>query len=116
MYTGSMMKEHIHSKIAIVAVATILFCSCSKLAPNPLPSPEPSPVPSASGTPQGVGPGLGSDIDQPKACTLEAKICPDGSTVGRTGPNCEFSACPEAASPQVSTAPGASPILLPSNK
>lgn len=30
-----------------------------------------------------------------KACTEEAKICPDGSAVGRTGPNCEFAACPE---------------------
>ena len=29
-----------------------------------------------------------------KACTMEAKICPDGSSVGRTGPNCEFSPCP----------------------
>lgn len=29
------------------------------------------------------------------ACTLEAKQCPDGSFVGRTGPNCEFTACPE---------------------
>jgi hypothetical protein len=28
------------------------------------------------------------------ACTLEAKICPDGSAVGRTGPNCEFALCP----------------------
>ncbi len=28
------------------------------------------------------------------ACTMEAKICPDGSAVGRTGPNCEFAACP----------------------
>jgi len=28
------------------------------------------------------------------ACTEEAKICPDGSAVGRTGPNCEFTACP----------------------
>ncbi|MFN7990754.1 MAG: hypothetical protein U0R44_01210 [Candidatus Micrarchaeia archaeon] len=30
------------------------------------------------------------------ACTQEAKICPDGSAVGRTGPNCEFAPCPEA--------------------
>ena len=30
----------------------------------------------------------------PKACTEEAKICPDGSSVGRTGPNCEFAPCP----------------------
>ncbi len=31
----------------------------------------------------------------PVACTQEAKICPDGSSVSRTGPNCEFAACPE---------------------
>jgi len=29
-----------------------------------------------------------------RACTEEAKICPDGSVVVRTGPNCEFSECP----------------------
>lgn len=28
------------------------------------------------------------------ACTQEAKLCPDGSAVGRVGPMCEFSACP----------------------
>jgi len=28
------------------------------------------------------------------ACTQEAKLCPDGSYVGRTGPKCEFTACP----------------------
>ena len=28
------------------------------------------------------------------ACTMEAKPCPDGSYVGRTGPNCDFAACP----------------------
>jgi hypothetical protein len=28
------------------------------------------------------------------ACTMEAKLCPDGSYVGRTGPNCEFEKCP----------------------
>lgn len=26
-------------------------------------------------------------------CTMEAKICPDGTSVGRTGPACEFSSC-----------------------
>jgi len=31
-----------------------------------------------------------------KACTMEAKICPDGSSVGRSGPNCEFAPCPAA--------------------
>ncbi len=28
------------------------------------------------------------------ACTLEARICPDGSAVGRIPPNCEFAPCP----------------------
>jgi small nuclear ribonucleoprotein (snRNP)-like protein len=28
------------------------------------------------------------------ACTKEALICPDGSSVGRGGPNCDFDACP----------------------
>lgn len=31
---------------------------------------------------------------EPQACTEEAKKCPDGSFVARTGPNCEFSVCP----------------------
>src|SRR5688572_435790 len=30
----------------------------------------------------------------PVACTMEARICPDGSSVGRTGPECAFAACP----------------------
>ncbi len=29
-------------------------------------------------------------------CTKEAKLCPDGTAVGRIGPNCEFAACPGA--------------------
>ena len=33
--------------------------------------------------------------EKPVACTQEAKVCPDGSAVGRTGPNCEFAQCPE---------------------
>lgn len=28
------------------------------------------------------------------ACTADAKVCPDGSYVGREGPNCEFAPCP----------------------
>ena len=27
-------------------------------------------------------------------CTQEARVCPDGSSVGRSGPKCEFAACP----------------------
>lgn len=39
------------------------------------------------------------------ACTQEAMQCPDGSYVGRTGPNCEFSPCPTSEStPSAETA------------
>lgn len=30
------------------------------------------------------------------ACTMEVKLCPDGSAIGRTGPNCEFAECPRS--------------------
>lgn len=39
-------------------------------------------------------PTTNSNFPQQTACTLEAKLCPDGSYVGRTGPHCEFSPCP----------------------
>ncbi|MFA6494892.1 MAG: hypothetical protein WC246_00805 [Candidatus Paceibacterota bacterium] len=29
------------------------------------------------------------------ACTMETKLCPDGSSVGRTGPDCAFAPCPD---------------------
>lgn len=35
-----------------------------------------------------------AEVPEIVACTMEAKQCPDGSFVGRTGPHCEFAACP----------------------
>lgn len=35
-----------------------------------------------------------SKIPEPVFCTQDAMECPDGSFVGRTGPKCEFAACP----------------------
>lgn len=37
-----------------------------------------------------------NEDDNMTACTMDAKICPDGSAVGRVGPNCEFAPCPDA--------------------
>jgi hypothetical protein len=37
-----------------------------------------------------IDPGDGGMV----ACTMEAKLCPDGSAVGRSGPKCEFTPCP----------------------
>ncbi|OGK42011.1 hypothetical protein A3A74_07960 [Candidatus Roizmanbacteria bacterium RIFCSPLOWO2_01_FULL_35_13] len=39
-----------------------------------------------------------------KACTEEGRICPDGSTVVRSGPNCEFAECPVFIPPPSPTA------------
>lgn len=42
----------------------------------------------------GSGPaGVGNE-EVPVACTMDAKVCPDGSAVGRVGPDCEFAPCP----------------------
>ncbi len=35
-------------------------------------------------------------------CTMEVKECPDGSSVGRSGPNCEFDPCPSATQGKIS--------------
>ncbi len=32
--------------------------------------------------------------EEERPCTMEARVCPDGSWIGRGGPMCEFSACP----------------------
>lgn len=46
-----------------------------------------------------------------KGCTQEAKICPDGTSVGRTGPNCEFAPCPSVF-PTTSTVPSTVPSFF----
>lgn len=56
-----------------VTVLLLLGAGCANIVPSPAkPGPDPQPV----------------------ACTMEAKICPDGSAVGRIGPKCEFAPCP----------------------
>ena len=32
--------------------------------------------------------------NRPIACPLDAKVCPDGTSVARSGPLCEFTPCP----------------------
>lgn len=34
------------------------------------------------------------DDGNPVACTMDARVCPDGSAVGRVPPDCEFAPCP----------------------
>lgn len=47
-------------------------------------------TPPANTTPPSAG---GNGGDEPVFCTMDAFQCPDGTWVGRTGPNCEF-VCP----------------------
>ncbi|GIW61985.1 MAG: hypothetical protein KatS3mg089_0837 [Patescibacteria group bacterium] len=47
--------------------------------------------PKSTPTPSASFPSFGDDQ---VVCAMDAKQCPDGSFVGRTGPNCEFAACP----------------------
>ncbi len=56
----------------------------TSIQPSQIPSPYPSVNPTANIT---------QDPNQQTACTQDAKECPDGTWVGRSGPNCEF-VCP----------------------
>ena len=74
----------------VILTGTAYFFGLKDKGSNIFPIPTPTNVPT-----------IGS-----VACTLEAKICPDGKTsVGRVGPNCEFSPCPETDTSQSSTHP-----------
>jgi hypothetical protein len=44
-------------------------------------------------------------------CTAEERLCPDGSYIGRTGPNCAFAACPDTSATSTGTTPGGQGIL-----
>jgi hypothetical protein len=55
-----------------------------------------------------ISPALNNPKPAPVACSMIAKLCPDGTAVGRTGPNCEFAPCPIA-----STATATPPVNVP---
>lgn len=55
----------------------------------------------------GVTPAATVPAEEGVFCTMDAMQCPDGSWVGRTGPNCEF-VCPTSAQQSVRIQGGAS--------
>lgn len=55
-----------------------------------------------------------SSEENPVACTADAKICPDGSAVGRTPPDCEFAPCPISPESDENTVPPPDPLPVPS--
>lgn len=58
---------------------------------DPCPRVFPTATAASSATPTASG--SAKPAPSLKACTMDAKICPDGTSVGRTGPNCEFAPC-----------------------
>ena len=78
--------------VVLLLVAGVYFAfNRQTMLPVPILGPAPVPLP----------PPLPTPIPIPKACTQEAKQCPDGSYVGRTGPNCEFAKCPAIITPSI---------------
>ena len=48
-------------------------------------------------------------------CPADARACPNGSYVSRTGANCEFATCPTSVSPSPSVSPSAGPTNTPNS-
>jgi hypothetical protein len=55
------------------------------------------PKSTAPNGPDGGSSAVAGTCEEAARCTEEAMVCPDGSTVARTGPNCAFAPCPGAA-------------------
>ena len=55
----------------------------------------------------GVSPSLPqaaeSRPDLSPVCSIDARLCPDGTFVSQSGPRCEFTPCPEARTAPLST-------------
>src|SRR4051812_25277117 len=106
----------------ICVLSASLFLALNSLADRPAPgyvppNYQPHAYVQQSGSKSGyaVAPAPGA-----VACSMEAKACPDGSYVSRSGPHCEFAPCPagKATTPPrqgttgpVVTAPPADPSL-----
>jgi hypothetical protein len=65
--------------LAGLCVTTLALVTLTQLPTHTTPDASPSPTPSQ------------------QACTQEAKLCPDGSSVSRTGADCAFAPCPSSA-------------------
>ncbi len=51
------------------------------------------------------------EAQEPVACTEDARICPDGSAVGRVPPDCEFAPCPKTVQEPVTKSPPSNETL-----
>lgn len=94
-----MTSEHVKKVLVgmgiILAVSILITFAFGRTAPTSTTPTAPimpiADVPDEPAVPEPMSP-----PDDGVMCTMDAKICPDGSAVGRSGPNCEFAPCPEA--------------------
>ncbi len=86
-------------KIFLLIIVALLFLPFILVMAYVLVKPLMSPLDSE---PTAENTSLPATEESPIMCTLDAKICPDGSSVGRTGPNCEFAPCPSDAASAIS--------------
>lgn len=78
----------------VIGLAVVGYLYMNKPAPAPV-RPTPAPVQEEpTVTPEATPDTTDADGTEPVACPMDAKVCADGSSVGRSGPNCEFAACP----------------------
>lgn len=92
-YYGAMIKNTYIFGIVLVVIALVLF-GVTVLVPRPSPIAVTPQLPiSSTGTPSQI-------------CTQEAKQCPDGSYVARTGPQCAFAECPAVVTQERGTLQG----------
>lgn len=78
-HRGSVLNQPMVIALTAFAVVAFLFLVDTAINPNGTIKSTNAPINQNSNT---------------VACTEEAKICPDGTAVGRTGPDCAFAPCP----------------------
>ena len=87
-------KKEVEAISQILSTFRFAPLSTSKfLDTSPTPTCKPRPA-CLDATPRCLIPETSDMCPKAVACTQDAKLCPDGSFVGREGPNCEFVACP----------------------
>lgn len=85
------LHKNIHARLGNVSTISVeMLIQKSENPPSvpPVTEAPPSTPPSDGDTP------VESPVEDPVMCPMDAKMCPDGSFVGRTAPSCAFAPCP----------------------
>ena len=92
-----------HEARQTVCASDSLVCPDGSVVSRTLPNCSFAPCPAivhATATPQTATKATTTPIHRSaNVCTMEAKMCPDGSSVSRSGPKCSFAPCPNPPPP-----------------